>query len=133
MIFYWLYNKKTKLTKFGITENLEQRVNQLENQSGCNLDIIAQYDCEHAQSIEIFIHSTYKAYRQRGEWFALSDKEVSMLFTLLDTYFDSFKELKGNTLNPTDKWIFEYSGFFDSSKYFESYKEKQFSKIKLAS
>ncbi|MFA5174676.1 MAG: GIY-YIG nuclease family protein [Candidatus Pacearchaeota archaeon] len=87
MILYIIYNKKTQLTKIGITENLEKRIAHLENQCGCSLDCVAWIDIVHARETEIFLHATFDCYRQRGEWFSLDKDGITFLSHFWYEYF----------------------------------------------
>ena len=124
MILYWIYNEQTGFTKFGITEDLGKRLNQLENQTGCKLTLIADYDFQHARQTELFLHSIYNSYRQKGEWFNISDNEAILAFNIFDTLFDSFKNIVNYVMHDTDEWIFSYSGKFNSSLYYDCYRER---------
>ena len=94
-INYWLYvisSEFTGLTKIGITKDLDNRMSQLECQSGLILQLDAAVlleagVCEQAQDAERAIHSYYKDKRGRGEWFSLTakDKEdINNLFYTID-------------------------------------------------
>jgi hypothetical protein len=94
MILYIIYNKKTKLTKIGITENLEKRITRLEHQCGCSLDCIAWVDIKHARETEIFLHATFNCYRQHGEWFELDEDSVEFLDSFWYEYFNKNRDSK---------------------------------------
>jgi len=89
MILYIIYNKKTKLTKIGITENLEKRITRLEHQCGCPLDCVAWVYIEHARETETFLHATFNCYRQYGEWFSLDKDCIDFLSNFWYSYFDT--------------------------------------------
>lgn len=86
---YAFYNPITNLTKIGITQDVAQRLNQLSTASGCELEVInsieinAEID-EPAKKVEEFLHSIFKEYRVRGEWFLLNYTQQKIISNFLD-------------------------------------------------
>jgi hypothetical protein len=87
---YAISNPITKLTKIGITYNLEQRINALSSSSGCNLFFI-NYNIryneidESAKYVESFLHEVFNEFRIKGEWFNLNDLQVKRLSTFIES------------------------------------------------
>lgn len=85
---YIVYNPITKLTKIGITVNIDRRIQELENSSGISL-ILSMYIVlekgvdESAGYIEKFLHDNFKEKRKRGEWFKLSLKDFAVIRSFL--------------------------------------------------
>ena len=78
---YLIYNPITNLYKIGITGNIDNRINQLRCQSGCDLILIGYVNSAKeidvsAKSIELFLHEYFKNKRKIGEWFDFSKKDL---------------------------------------------------------
>lgn len=77
---YVLYNPLNNLYKIGITDNFIERLRNLINGSGCDMDIIIVlelgYIDERSSFIEEKLHKYYKNKRIRGEWFSLNEKDI---------------------------------------------------------
>lgn len=73
MYIYAVYNPMTKLTKIGITEDLDRRVRQIERGIGGTIKILTWADVEFAAEMEKFIHALLSEYRTIGEWFELDE------------------------------------------------------------
>ncbi len=87
---YVIYNPISKLTKIGITTNLQQRLSSISTMNGIRIEIIctgtvfAEID-QSAIYIERFLHYTFKEFRMIGEWFNLSDLQHTKIQTFLNT------------------------------------------------
>jgi hypothetical protein len=69
---YALFNPITKLTKIGVTDNIETRKNTLELACGCRLELI--HITRHllrGEKYEVDAHRELSQYRVMGEWFNL--------------------------------------------------------------
>lgn len=69
---YLMFNPLTKLTKIGVSDNVEARKTSLEMASGCRLEII--YTTKHllcGEKYEADAHKALSQYRVLGEWFNL--------------------------------------------------------------
>jgi len=89
---YVINNPLNNLYKIGITFDFEQRIQQLECQSGCKLNPLLVLEleigvCESSQYIEKYLHNYFKDKRFIGEWFSLNKndlKEIRNLFYQID-------------------------------------------------
>jgi len=99
---YVLYNPLSKQTKIGRTTNLSNRMRSLRSQSGIDyklliaIDLEAGYD-ENSKTLEGFLHNHYEDYRNIGEWFTLSLRDIlaiRSLFWFIDGQYikDNVKE-----------------------------------------
>lgn len=103
---YWLYNPTTKLTKIGITENLDQRLKQIENACGCEVKLVAYATFEHASITERFLLSLLSNCRTKGEW--INCNKYPKSFQII---YDTFHII---TLSKSNR-----DSFFDISFYFD--------------
>lgn len=86
------------LFKLGLTSQVRQRVAQLKSSSPVECELLAVLKSKNADDLEKSLHSKYHSLRVRGEWFALSKKD---LFEILDPVND-LKLL----LNEMETWGF---------------------------
>jgi hypothetical protein len=103
---YLIHNKHTKLTKVGITNNINSRINQLSAQNGVLLDLVIYLECAdgidaNVQWLESFIHNHFTHKRKIGEWFDFNLRDVVEIRSLLwyiqgDFIEDQLKELIAN-------------------------------------
>jgi hypothetical protein len=70
----WEHNS---ICKIGITNNIQRRIAELQNASGCEIDVefLAPL-ADNAQEVEAILHKEFKDYRGIGEWFNLDTKVV---------------------------------------------------------
>ena len=87
MNIYIVYNETSKLTKIGITEDIERRVAQIENGCGNKIHLVSYANVPHAPEIERFLHATFMCFRGSGEWFMLDGKGIEHLSSLWYTMF----------------------------------------------
>ena len=103
---YLVHNKFTRLTKVGITNNINSRINQLSAQNGVTLDHVIHLECAkgidaNVKWLESFIHSHFDNKRKIGEWFDFNLRDVVEIRSLLyyvhgEDIEDSLKELLSN-------------------------------------
>ena len=98
---YIVYNRKTKLTKIGITENLERRISQIENGIGGGVEFIAWSKFKSAEKTEKFLHSIFQEKRKSGEWFNLDKNEIDYLIDVWEGIFDPLLKDEGKLKNIT--------------------------------
>ena len=92
MYIYVLFNKLTGLTKIGITDDIDRRVKQLENQTGCELNIIAWAILFCAPELEKLLHSMFRNKRAQGEWFNFVFYEARALMFIWVDFINSFNQ-----------------------------------------
>lgn len=105
---YVLYNPLSKQTKIGRTTNLSNRMRSLRSQSGIDyklliaIDLESGYD-ENSKILEGFLHNHYEDYRNIGEWFTLSLRDILSIRNLFwfiegqdieDNVKETFTDLK---------------------------------------
>lgn len=90
MFLYIVYNKKTQLTKIGITESIERRLGQIEKSCGCKIYNVGSIEIEHALEMEKFLHATFRYKREYGEWFKLDNLDYRFLGNLWCVYFADY-------------------------------------------
>jgi len=68
---YFLYNRRSKLTKIGYTSNLHKRYWEITNNIGSKPELIYLDTSPNGQKIEKVFHEKYREFRKQGEWFAI--------------------------------------------------------------
>ena len=81
---YLVYNPVTKLTKIGVSMNVDRRFQELENSNGVKLIlyffiVLEKNVDENASYIERFLHDNFKEKRKLGEWFKLNKKDFLII------------------------------------------------------
>jgi hypothetical protein len=74
-IVYLIRSPRTKLVKIGTTTNINQRINDLSNMHGDDLELVAAIPGSY--ELETSLHKMFDAYRVRGEWFLPSHKIIT--------------------------------------------------------
>jgi hypothetical protein len=69
--------KSQGLFKIGFTRNIKQRHTTLQIGSTTRIDIIHSIPCEQPSVLEKFWHDRFADQRVKGEWFHLSDEDVT--------------------------------------------------------
>lgn len=77
LFVYVAYCAGTKLTKIGVTENLDYRMRNLSN--GCGLRVALKAATKGGRFLERALLGSYPHARKLGEWFALSREERETL------------------------------------------------------
>ena len=72
---YLMYNPLNKLTKIGRTVNIKSRLKVLESQCGMKLENRHVF----SKDIESLLHAKYSNKRKIGEWFNLSEDDISFI------------------------------------------------------
>lgn len=83
--YLYLIKADNGLTKIGISNNTEQRFNQLQAASPCKLELLFTIEKSRVHSVEKFLHSKYKQFWSHGEWFNLSDYVIEEIINNFST------------------------------------------------
>ena len=76
-LVYVLWNPLTKMSKIGITMDLQKRVQQVQCACGCKLDICySSHLISKARHYEGVLHDRFADHRTFGEWFDLDPKFI---------------------------------------------------------
>jgi hypothetical protein len=73
-IVYILRCCDTGRVKIGITQNLDQRVKEIQAMSPTELNVVCSFIVE-GQDVERFFHRLFDKYRLHGEWFEIPSSE----------------------------------------------------------
>lgn len=76
---YFIRFGRTHFYKIGFTRNIHSRLNALDQIMPLPIELIASHQSASAPEIETQLHIKYAKYRQRGEWFKFTKKEVDDL------------------------------------------------------
>lgn len=85
--------------KIGFTrQKVEKRVKQLKTGNSNPIDIIYIYEPDnYCVSIETLLHKHFESKRTDGEWFKLSNEDISNFPKLCEDKYKIFKSLEGNS------------------------------------
>ena len=76
-LVYFMRSSATRLIKIGCTTNIDSRRKSLQSQHKCKLEIIFTYESDDIYVYEHWFHDFFSARNVHGEWFNLSDKDLS--------------------------------------------------------
>ena len=75
--YVYLIQADNGLTKIGNSENPEERLSQLQQNSPCQLNLYYCQFVKNSKHLEKFLHVKFASKRVRGEWFNLSADELA--------------------------------------------------------
>lgn len=64
--------------KIGVAHDVEQRLAQLSTGNPFDLEVLAVYGYDNANTVETTLHQRFADFRRRGEWFELSNNDVAI-------------------------------------------------------
>ena len=78
--------------KIGVATNVKKRFSSLQTASPTPLKLLKSWECADARTQESRLHQKYDGFRQKGEWFRLSDQALDHLLSIddLDNFFGSW-------------------------------------------
>jgi prophage antirepressor-like protein len=80
-LVYFIKQKGSPYIKVGRTsESITTRLQQLQVGNPNELEVLSYFHCD-SVAVESQIHKEYKEFRHRGEWFSLTDEQLSALKT----------------------------------------------------
>lgn len=97
--YLYIVASASGLFKIGYTNDIENRVSQIKSASPVKCELLISIKCDNAEFQEKEYHQTFQKKRVRGEWFALSRKDLSSIIRDKET---------NELLNEMESW-----GFFD--------------------
>lgn len=91
MKYVYVMSSSSGLVKIGVSSAVEQRKNQLENQSGFTIDRVAKFGpFNSATRLERIAHNEFKKHRVGGEWFTVRFSDaVKVVTTICVDFVDS--------------------------------------------
>ena len=86
--FYFIKYTDLCLFKFGVTNNIRQRLNQIRTASGLNIQELLLLKCqvdydESPYVVEQFLINFFKDKKTQGEWFKLSTRDIIQVRQLI--------------------------------------------------
>jgi hypothetical protein len=84
-IVYILQCEETSRFKIGITQNFEQRFKDIQSMCATKLRCVFKFPAA-SQNVETCLHKMFEPYRLHGEWFAIPQREIHMLDSLMFDY-----------------------------------------------
>lgn len=116
---YFIRNKTTGLTKIGRTKELKRRLSEIKRaalQCGVPFQEVEYigiiFCCGENADVECYAHKLFNDYRRIGEWFELSDEQVS-------NFIYDYSDYGIFTINPQSDILIGISGFSDDEIYGE--------------
>ncbi len=74
---YIVNMKGTTYYKIGNSENVENRIKQLQTSNPMDIILIISYKCKRSELLEKTLHEIYKDKKIRGEWFIFNEDELN--------------------------------------------------------
>lgn len=84
-ILYLIQNKKHRIIKIGVTNNIKKRLKLIQNISGMKLNLLKFYITQYSFNIEKLLHNKFKNKRTYGEWFYLNKNDIEEIDTIVNT------------------------------------------------
>lgn len=92
---YLIQQGDSDLYKIGVSKNINKRKSSLQTANPLNLKIIDSHLTENSFKVESIMHKKWNLYKQKGEWFQLTQeniKEFRLLCEQIDNYLKILKE-----------------------------------------
>ena len=83
--FVYLISSKNGLTKIGIAKDVQSRLSSLNTASPIELSLLFYFNPKNARKAEEELHKRFSIKRVKGEWFNLSDGDISWIQKNYDT------------------------------------------------
>ena len=91
-------DNEKQIIKIGSSFNVAQRLKQLQTSNGNKLELLNQFECRDAKTLERKLHHHYKDFRIEGEWFEFSNKELENYYDITTKFvIDIDKKLDQHT------------------------------------
>lgn len=75
---YLIANEEWTQFKIGVsTKELDKRLKSLKTGNGSEIFLVNSFETKHHLKVEKWLHNKYAYKRLIGEWFALSDEEIT--------------------------------------------------------
>jgi phage anti-repressor protein len=75
-VVYFIQEGKSKYYKVGFTHNLPDRLRQLQTGNRQDLSVYKSFICHSSSLLETILHTEFKEYNIRGEWFKLEKSKI---------------------------------------------------------
>lgn len=86
MVIYLIQHENIpEYTKIGYTNNMSQRVTQLQTASPTNIKVLYQKETDRAPQLEKYLHRKYGRFKSNREWFKLTNEEITEIINLCET------------------------------------------------
>jgi hypothetical protein len=97
---YLIANDEWTQFKIGVTtRDISKRIKSLKTGNASELSVILSFDTIHHRKVEKWMHNKHHTKRLNGEWFALSDDDISNFISDCQKAHDTFQCLI-NSGNP---------------------------------
>ena len=94
---YLFCDPSQDLYKIDVTKNLySKRMKQLQTGNGTELHLVKYHETSYPYRIEQFLHNNFKNKQEHGEWFRLSNEDISSFETLCSKYEEIIDSMKDN-------------------------------------
>ena len=85
-VVYLVGNKPERKYKIGVTTDINQRLRGLSTASPIKIELITVWFYEGYRKLEKYLHTQFHANRLNGEWFQLSEEDISRCNNLAVRY-----------------------------------------------
>jgi len=104
MKIYLINQINTNKYKIGVTKNnVSLRVKQLQTGSSESLTTITEFETNYGFKLESILHRHYDCKKTIGEWFELSEQDITTFLKTCETYENNFKIIEEQNTYYQDK------------------------------
>lgn len=93
---YLIYSQANNSYKIGISKNPIKRLKELQTGNSDKLEILSIFESLFANKLEKTLHRQFNHLHDRGEWFFLSEQEVSNFLNICEKTEETFIFLKND-------------------------------------
>jgi hypothetical protein len=86
---YVYFIRCNEFTKIGITNDIDYRLRSLQTGNPYPLELLCKFEYANALPIEGILHKRFSGRRVQGEWFKLSDTDLSDAFKICGAFDES--------------------------------------------
>lgn len=107
MFIYLVKQTDADLYKIGVSSEPEKRLKSLQTANGALLELINKVSVDFGYKVEKAIHNHFRSKKTMGEWFILTEEDVSNFSTLCEAKENIFKLLveKNSYIREKGKWF----------------------------
>jgi len=96
---YFIRGRATRLSKIGVSCNIDARLLEIQHHSPDRLDLLALIHADDSDWVERMLHQRFNRYRQHGEWFRPGRELLAYMASLAtppdpDNDTDQFAEIR---------------------------------------
>lgn len=94
---YLICDPNQNVYKIGVTKNLVQdRIKKLQTGNASELHIIHTIETEYPFRLETMLHNKFKDKKVHGEWYSLSQDDITNFKNICNSFIDMIDSMKQN-------------------------------------